>query len=188
VTKSLSPLFALISLTAALGCSGSSGSGWGEVGFSDSFECGSSTCSAEQICLQTEPAPYAPQAQTVYECVAPPADCKPSSLCDCDYPDPYAGKQVVGCSVLGERTLRLADVSCGGAPCAEGQLCLVRAQLGTAITAQTPATCVELPTGCTLSQDFCSTTCPGAVAAEAGGVFSGCASAEWTAGVWIEPT
>jgi hypothetical protein len=184
------PLLIIASSLAALparGCGESAPGGGVSLGFSEPFDCGTSTCASGQICLTTESSPFTPPADPTFECVAPPSGCDAATLCDCAYPDPYQGRAVTGCSVLAERTLYLTDVSCGGGPCAADQVCVLEGSGGSPVTAATPAACVNLPDGCTRSMDFCSTPCADAVATASGGSRTGCMGADWALAIWIDP-
>lgn len=149
-------------------------------------ECGTLTCTDDEICLETDLAPFSfDDSAPTHACGRAPDGCDASRLCDCGI-EFYAGAAVQGCSILGERTLYLADVRCGAAACTEAEACLVETLDGTPSSDAT-LRCVPLPDGCVRSSNFCDADeCSSRIAiAEGYERSSGCFAAEWAVGLYV---
>ena len=117
--------------------------------------CGDLTCSAEEMCVvprRLEPW-FEPNPQTE-SCAPIPAGCEGLELCECaPLEHDYQGLAVIGCSLLGERSIYVADVTCGDRRCNDDEYCLM-----VAASLQEPPSsreCRLLPAECTPAAEFC---------------------------------
>jgi hypothetical protein len=123
--------------------------------------------------------PFPAQAPGDDACVPAPPGCDISSLCDCELRDgDWEGQPITGCSILGERSLYVTDVTCGSRRCTPNEVCLARSD---------DQSFVPLPEGCNVSMDFCDTDCADEVARQAGATqANGCMSADWAVAVTLD--
>lgn len=171
---------------ATLACGGEPGDSSGEDGGPTTpIECGALVCEAHEICIERSTGPFTSSRPTEYSCAATPDGCNAAFLCDCEIADDkWKGEPVVGCSILGGRTLYVRDMSCGDArPCSDAQACVIPGRPLGAIEG-TPR-CEPLPSGCEVSLDFCGTDCPERLVESFGGQSAGCASSDQGVGVYV---
>jgi hypothetical protein len=142
--------------------------------------CGTSTCSGSEVCIrhQAPPEPFPGGTPQAAHCAPLPPGCNASSLCDCPGADgDWQGQAIVGCSVLGERSLYVMDVTCGARRCTAQEVCVARSS---------ELACAPLPEGCRVELHFCDTECPDAVARAAGADGSmGCLGSDWGVAVLL---
>jgi hypothetical protein len=145
-------------------------------------DCGDLTCKSGEICTSRDAAAFLPDRPTTYACAPWPAACSESSLCDCDLRE-YDGLPVVGCSIVGERTLYLVEAGCGNQTCSATEACLLKR---TSVGADpNPQRCAALPEGCTRDIDFCDGDCSSKLARAEGFESAGCFSSDYAVGVYI---
>jgi hypothetical protein len=167
------------------GCGSSEGQGSSNpFGAASPVECGTLTCSATEICIIRESGPFMDPAEDTYSCEPAPSGCDPASLCDCPAAEGNWGADpITGCSLLGERSLYVTDVTCGAAPCTASEVCVVTGSpfsnpIG-------PRSCAPLPTDCAPGEDFCDTDCGDRAASALGKTKTGCVGADWAVGIYV---
>jgi hypothetical protein len=136
----------------ALGC-GSDGDPT-PAGQSAPVECGELTCSGSEMCVVPQSLGPWFDGPEAHACAPIPDGCGGLGLCSCPaLEDDYGELSIVGCSLLGERSIYVADVSCGDRRCLPEEYCLVR----TLETTQDIGSmeCRPLPAGCEPGADFC---------------------------------
>jgi hypothetical protein len=183
VSKAAWLALAVGSLTAGCG-GGDEKDGSSPFGAAQPVECGTLTCSATQVCIIRQSGPFMDATDDSYSCEPAPSGCDPAALCDCPASEgTWAGQPITGCSLLGERSLYLTDTTCGTAPCAANELCVVTGSpfaspLG-------PRSCAPLPTDCAPSENFCDTDCGDRAASALGKTKSGCVGSDWAIGIYV---
>ncbi|HSC86669.1 MAG TPA: hypothetical protein VLC09_05335 [Polyangiaceae bacterium] len=175
-----------LSVAACVGSSSDAGDGGGGSGGSSSqaFECGSETCSPDQICLVTQAGPFASTAPTRPTCAAPPTDCGAASICECVLDDlTDEGFVVTGCANVSGPTVWITDIRCGDVLCNDQQACVVVGSLQGAATDQR---CELLPANCEVDETFCQTDCPTRLADRLELQMNGCSAADWGVGIYVD--
>jgi hypothetical protein len=170
----ISVVIALSGGSAACSADGPSTNTEGQpIGGADSVQCGSVTCGPDEVCVDAQPLPPWTTGSEEFACQPMPTGCRSTSLCDCAAAwEDVDGKSVIGCSILGERTLFVADFTCGERTCNDDEYCLMwRAGKGEAdplIDEQ----CEPKPAEC--ATNMCDSQCKATILAQEGGVWVGC--------------
>jgi hypothetical protein len=144
---------------------------------SGSVSCGTLTCNAAQTCLVSQSLLPFSEGLRSYSCIETPAGCGGLELCDCPATQgDLQGKPITGCSLLGERSLYVTDVTCGERRCSSDEYCLVKHEGAGVTTTALSKECVARPSGCA---DVCATDCKAQVAAHEGLQVIGCLTSEF---------
>ncbi|MGC4086756.1 MAG: hypothetical protein QM756_02440 [Polyangiaceae bacterium] len=169
-------LTAAVSALCVAGCGSSSGDGTHgatSIAPSGSVSCGTLTCSGTQTCLVSQSLRPFSEGPSTYSCITTPTGCGGFELCDCPATQgELDGKPVTGCSLLGERSLYVTDVTCGDRNCNDNEYCLVKA---------TTSQCFPLPEACAAT--MCSADCKSQIAAQQNVTVSGCLKADYARAV-----
>jgi hypothetical protein len=96
---------------------------------SEPVECGTLTCSATEMCVAPRPVDPWFEGPAARTCDPIPAGCEGFRLCSCPaLSGDYGDLAIVGCSLLGERSIYVADLTCGDRRCDDAELCVVERQ------------------------------------------------------------
>lgn len=163
------------------------GDGDGVVGDGDGDESGTggagepvescATCTTGEFCIEVTGHFGNPHEEI---CVELPSGCELEQLCDCGI-ELIEGVAINGCINTNPPYHHGEGISCGGAPCGEGELCLYEDKIGGA------AECVPTVEGCPIDDNFCVGNCDDEIAGAHGKVASWCDDFLGYVGVGYDP-
>ena len=174
-------IWVLAALLCAVAC-GSDDSG--QAG-AEPVKCGTLTCSGTEMCVVPRPVDPWFEGPESHSCEPIPPGCEGLKLCGCSALEgDYRGLAIVGCSLLGERSIYVADVTCGDRRCTGDEFCLVEAQsFGGPVTARG---CQPLPAACQDGSKFCGADgCMSGTPVDAGQV-TGCVESDFVRAIIVD--